>query len=77
MDNWYDAGPLTTDQAPKLEDDHGGQEDPFDAGVLEGFAPEGDEASEGEEETGAIPSDLVETLEFASDFGNGRGDDTL
>lgn len=45
--------------------------------MLEGLAPQRDEAGEGEEETGTIPSDLVKTLEFASDFGNGSGDDTL
>lgn len=69
------VGGDAADEGPELEDEYGDEEADLQREVLVGFAPCGLEPADGHEKGGAVPGDVVETVEFACDFGDGGGDD--
>ena len=65
----------TADEGAQLEDEDGDEEGELQREELVGLAPCGLEPANGHEEGGAVPGDVVETVELARDFGDCGGDD--
>ena len=65
----------TTNQAAELENTNGDEETWLQVEILVGFPPGRLEGADGEEESSAIPSHLVQTVELVCDAGNCRCND--
>jgi hypothetical protein len=71
------VGCKAADETAELEDCDGEYEGKLHGKVRADLSPERPERAEGEEIHGAVPGDLLETVEFICDFGHSRADDCL
>lgn len=67
----------TADHGADLEDEDSHEEGHLEGKIFVDLAPGRLEGSDGHEEGGAVPANLVETLELVRDFRNGSCDDSL